>query len=119
MSKQTIAIDFDGTICDWAFPHCGAPKAGVKEAIDKLKDKYEIVISSCRTCAYFKDHPDTPTIVQSMIDYLKEHQIYYDRIDMGNEGKVLAIAYIDDRAVPFKNNWREIAESLMSLNERV
>lgn len=105
--KKTISIDFDGTICDWAFPGCGPLKPGAKEAIDTLKQDYIIVISSCRTSAMFKDQPDRAQIITAMVDFLSENDIYYDRIDNGEEGKIVAEAYIDDRAIRF-TSWDDV-----------
>ncbi len=111
--KRTISIDFDGTIVEHDFPRIGKLKEGAKEAITALKEHYTIVISSCRTSAVFnrKEGAENPYFEQ-MKSFLDQNEIPYDRIDLGNEGKVVAVAYIDDRAISFRDNWLEIAQSL-------
>ena len=116
MPKPTLAIDFDGTIADDSnFPIIGEPKKGVKEAIDKLSEKYEIVIDSCRTSRVFKKSPVYQKRIDEMIGWLNENKIKYDRINMGDEGKVLAEAYIDNRAIRFEDNWDKILKQCINL----
>lgn len=112
MHKKTLSIDFDGTIVEHHFPEVGPLKPGVKEAIDLLKEKYTIVISSCRTSALF-NRGIANVHLENMKRCLDDNNIHYDRIDLGNEGKVVASAYIDDRAVKFDNNWEQIARALL------
>jgi len=109
--KKTISVDFDGTIVEQAFPKIGKLKPGVKEALTLLSEKYTIVVSSCRTSALFKRGENNPYL-DEMRAFLDANEIPYDRIDLGNEGKVVAIAYIDDRAISFQDNWSEIAALL-------
>lgn len=97
----TVAIDFDGTIVDHAFPDIGELKAGAKEAIEKLYEEYEIVISSCRASKLYEESRKERDFVQEMELFLIENGIPFDRIDRGDEGKVVAVAYIDDRAKEF------------------
>jgi alpha-D-ribose 1-methylphosphonate 5-triphosphate synthase subunit PhnI len=123
--RYTIMVDFDGTIVDFAFPEIGALKAGVKEALGKLKERYTIVISSCRSSALFKKPNPEEAIpgqrpadgrdyTKEMENFLNAYEVPYDRIDRGDEGKVVAVAYIDDRGIRFENNWAEIVEKMIS-----
>jgi hypothetical protein len=112
MSKReirTIAIDFDGTIVEHEFPAIGKIKEGAKEVINRLYEDYTIVISSCRTSRMFNGDgkaEENPKFLE-MKRFLDDNGIKYDRIDMGDEGKVVAIAYIDDRGLRF-TNWRDM-----------
>jgi len=110
--KKVAVIDFDGTICDHAFPECGEPKSGVAEALKKLQDKgYEIHILSCRTCVDLNKHPiDRREQIKTMEAYLNEHSIPYNVVL--NKDKPIADVYIDDRAIGFRDNWDAIVESL-------
>lgn len=123
--KYTICVDFDGTIVDHAFPEIGILKPGVREALEKLSEHFTIVISSCRTSQLFKKEKPEICIPDQlnacgrdyageMRAFLDEHKIPYDRIDMGDEGKVVAIAYIDDRAYRFENNWEQLCKQLLA-----
>lgn len=153
--RYSIMVDFDGTICDHKFPEIGEPKAGVKEALKRLIEQYDIVVSSCRASAMFRkpvrevaagrcqlcgemlprgqemmkfhgldspcpakaipdQHPvDGRDYVKEMETWLKKHEIPFTRIDRGDEGKVVAVAYIDDKGIRFQNNWEEIADTLL------
>lgn len=113
--KKTISVDFDGTIVEHAFPEIGDLKPGVKDALTRLSQTYEIVISSCRASALFAG-AHRVDYVQRMKEFLDENQIPYDRIDMGNEGKIVAVAYIDDRGIEFKDNWHDIADRLTGVD---
>lgn len=93
--RPTISVDFDDTIYDI---ETGEMKLGASRAIEELKiEGYEIVISSCRTSPRFKNHPMYRTYVDHMIHFLDSHGVVYDRIDFGDEGKIVAEHYIDDR----------------------
>ena len=111
MDKIAI-IDFDGTICDHEFPNAGAPKAGVAEALRKLQRKgYTIHIHSCRTSEELTKHPiERQEQVKTIERYMNEHRIPFDKVL--NKFKPIAHVYIDDRAIGFRDNWSEIAESL-------
>lgn len=122
--KYTLCVDFDGTIVDHAFPEIGALKPGVREALTKLAERYVIVISSCRTSALFRKEkpevaipdqilPSARNFEAEMRKFLLDNEIPHDRIDMGDEGKVVALHYIDDRGVRFKDNWEHIAASIL------
>ena len=80
----------------------------VKEALEALKDMdLTIVISSARTSNYMSPHDiDKRTEVKRMEEYLDKHEIPYDIVLMND--KIPATYYIDDRAIEFKNNWKEI-----------
>ncbi len=115
---KTICIDFDGTLCDFAFPGIGTIKKGAKDAMKLFKYMgYYIIIYSCRTShrhyEIFGGDPDSPTLerphVIEMKNWLDENGIVYDEIDDGSKGKPLADYYVDDKAIRFENNWNEIA----------
>jgi hypothetical protein len=115
-TKLRLAVDFDDTIADTS----GSlesfyllPKKNCKEALEKLSQDYEIVIYSCRSNL---TNPTRMAEITEMKKFLKEHQIPYDSIDLGYEGKILADAYIDNRAVAFEDNWDELAEALTGIS---
>lgn len=116
--QPQLGIDFDGTICDHAFPGIGTVKRGAKEAISGFRRMgYRILIYSCRTSHWHYDvfggDPSQPTLerdkVKEMIAFLDEHGIEYDEIDDGSRGKPLCAAYIDDRGLRFEDSWPKIA----------
>ena len=112
MEQRIVAVDFDGTICDFEYPDMGKPKDGVKEALQKIRDLgYRIHIFSCRTNLEIKKYPiDRQEQVRKMEAYLDEHEIPYDEVL--NKDKPLAIWYIDDRAIGFRNNWMDVVKEI-------
>jgi hypothetical protein len=97
MNKKVVAVDFDGTICENAFPHVGAPKWNV---IKKLREWHEqghiIVIWTCRTDQTALD----------AVRFLNENKIPYDYFNeypLNSWGdwtrKIFAHIYLDDRAL--------------------
>lgn len=53
---KILAIDFDGTIVEAAFPGIGKIRPGVKRCINMLYEEgYKILINTCRTGSYEGD----------------------------------------------------------------
>ena len=105
-----IAIDFDGTIVDLAFPKVGAIKQDAAKYINMLYDEgHEIVINTCRAGKYEGD-------AEAM---LKEHGIQYHYINCNMPWmiefysqdcrKISADLYIDDKCLMgLPDTWEEI-----------
>lgn len=120
--QPTIGVDFDGTLCDFAYPGIGPVKPGAKEALELFRKLgYRIVIWTCRTCHYHYDifggDPAQPTMerqfVIEMKEWLDKNEIPYDEIDDGSRGKLHADFYIDDKAIQFRDNWNVVAGNVM------
>lgn len=110
--RKKIAVDFDGTITDDVFPDVGNPKEGVIEALQTLsKAGFEIIVHTCRTGSYFKDVLDDDQF-ERVRDYMEYYNMPFDKIWVPN--KPIASAYIDDKAIRYKNNWAEITNSLIN-----
>ena len=104
--KQCLFIDFDKTIS----PIHGfnvTPDKNVVDCVNKLSEKYKIVIFSCRANEDICSKND----LNLMCDYLTAHGIKYDEIYFD---KPLYFAIIDDRSFnPLHKSWDEITEELM------
>lgn len=112
MSKKrlTLAVDFDDTISvNNQWPKAGPPIKGVRDALTRLIPNYEIVIYTCRLNLNTENRSFHVTEIEQ---FMEKHQLPYDRIDMGLEGKIHADFYVDNRAIAFENNWDEISEAL-------
>lgn len=107
--KAIIAVDFDGTIVEVAYPDIGIIREKAVEYINKLYDEgYGIVINTCRSGEY----------EQNCINFLKENKIKYHHI---NENfphlielynmdcrKISADCYIDDKCLMWNiPSWEE------------
>lgn len=112
MKPKTLAVDFDGVIADYSSGFLGKdvfgqPLPGAAEALRQLYDDgWNIII--------FTTRPNT----QALRDYLYQHDIPYDAINMNpeqpvdsNHGKPIADVYLDDRAVRF-HDWEQAFAAL-------
>lgn len=104
MRKKVLAIDIDGTICVEE-PQLRAtlsdPKPGAVNAINKLhKAGYIIHLYSTRHSLQWE-----PTV-----KWLRKHRVKYHWLILG---KTFADYYIDDKCLPFRNNWNEITKTLL------
>ncbi len=115
-SEKVAIIDFDGTLCKFAFPDVGPVEPDVKIALQLLKDAgYTIKIHSCRTATYWGNDVERGTHIHAIYNFMSEHDLPYDEIIINPVmDKPIADVYIDDRAIRYENNWLEIAEGLSS-----
>ena len=115
MLGHAIVIDFDGTICEHRYPHVGELKPGVRDALREFKKLgLRIVIHSVRTASYMCDDDD-PELSQEAQEelirkFMAEHDLPFDDVCLFD--KPLAVAYIDDRAYRYEDNWAELAQRL-------
>jgi hydroxymethylpyrimidine pyrophosphatase-like HAD family hydrolase len=124
-APRYVVVDFDGTLCDHAFPDVGKVKPGAKEALTAIrKAGYGIIISSCRTSRWFDEFFPEGTLAPlerksfaDMVTFLAENEIPYDVIDDGSKGKPLGDLYIDDRGLRFQDNWDQIGAMFKGVGE--
>lgn len=94
--RLVVAVDFDGTIVDHAFPKIGVMKKGAREALQTLKlQGHTIIIWTCRTL---------PQHIAEAKRWLDEYNIPYDYFNENApeapypcRPKIYADVYIDDR----------------------
>lgn len=114
--KERIAIDFDRVIHGYSKGWLDgevydSPVEGAKEAIDLLKNNYEIVIFTARLSSL--DHPDIRAAQKvKILKWLKDNNIYFDIL---TSDKPSAKFYIDDRAIRFTGNWDETLNQIKEL----
>ncbi len=111
---KIVIIDFDGTLCKFAFPEVGTIEPNVRAALQILKAKgYTIKIHSCRTATYWGSEFERGTHAHLILEFLEYNKIPYDEIIIDRTmDKPIADVYIDDRGVKYEGNWMEIAERL-------
>ncbi len=111
---KIAVIDFDGTLCKFAFPDVGPIEPNVKEALETLKEAgYVIKIHSCRTATYWGREDERVIHTRIIRDFMMEHKLPHDEIIITSTmDKPIADVYIDDRAIRYSNNWLEIAKRL-------
>jgi len=107
--KQTVVFDFDGVIHSYTSGWKGAtiipdpPVPSIKEAIEKIRQLYHVVVVSSR-CS-------SPEGVAAIKEYLKANDIIVDDVVME---KPPAIVYIDDRAIRFNGNPSDLFYQIVS-----
>lgn len=102
-----IAVDFDNTIVDWVDSEC-VLKRGARQSMQRLKDLgCTIIIHTCRI-GIAKENDNLATVVEEIKRILDEFEVPYDSIHLGT--KVIADAYIDDRAVAFRGDWSKTCD---------
>lgn len=109
--ELVLAVDFDGTIAELAYPEIGELKPEADIYINKLYDEgHHIVIHTCRT----GDHHEN--LVK---EFMKTHNIKYHELNnnvphlielyKNDSRKVSADIYIDDKCLMgLPDTWEEI-----------
>ena len=111
--RKTLVIDFDGTIAEWGeYPNPGPPIPGVRDVLIELQEMgFTLLIASSRTCDEISKHPiDKKVEKDRMEEYLIEHDIPFDEVLKSD--KPVAMFYIDDRALEFKGDWKEVLKKV-------
>lgn len=100
--KHTIALDLDGVLANYdgwkGIYHIGDPIPGAVDFCNKLSEKYKVVINTSRCSQDGKSGHDSDYLKLQVTKWLDKHGFKYDDVYTG-QGKVIASAYVDDRAV--------------------
>lgn len=98
---KIAVIDFDGTLCKFAFPDVGPIEPNVREALETLKAAgYTIQIHSCRTATYWDNEEERRIHIKLIQDFMAKHKLPYDKLILDiTKDKPIADVYIDDRGV--------------------
>ena len=106
--KLTIAVDFDGTLCEFAFPGIGEQRRSHKMLMSKLiqlrNEGYKLILWTNSG-----DNDEYPVLTEA-VEWCKERGLEFDTVNenlpdqkklSGYSPKVMADIYIDDRALEF------------------
>jgi len=101
--KKTVCIDLDDTLIDFSagwqdIYTFGDPFPGAVEFTKKIAVFADIIIHTCRCTPEAMGINNGPLLQKKVKDYLDSKGFIYHDIWIG-EGKPVADAYIDDRAV--------------------
>lgn len=111
MNNKKIAIDFDGTIVEDAYPNIGKPQAFVFETLKQLENKgYRLILWTYR-------HGDR---LQEAVEFCRKNGIEFYAVNSSYEGEVFdgntqsrkldADIFIDDRNLGGFPGWGEVYE---------
>lgn len=109
MSKKLkIAVDFDGTLCTYAFPKIGEQTSKHLELMQTLiklrEDGHKLILWTNRG-----DNEEYPVLTEA-INWCKEKGLEFDAVNenlpdtiklSGPSPKIMADYYIDDKALEF------------------
>ena len=103
----TLAIDFDGTICEYTgwkgIFHIGEIKPEAENTIKELAKEYVLILHTTRLNSHLTK--DIDSCYAQIMSWLVKHDIA-DCFSIITGEKPIADIYIDDRAYRFKN-WEE------------
>ena len=100
MQSEVFAIDFDGTLCENAWPAIGEPLYDMINWVRKLKRlNHKLILWTCREGMPLVDAivwcADQGIFFDAINDNLEEHKIRFG----GNSRKIMADYYVDDKGV--------------------
>ena len=120
--KLVIAVDFDGTLCEFAFPKIGEQNEEHKRLMSLLiemkQDGHKLILWTNRG-----DNEEYPVLTEA-INWCKEKGLEFDAVNenlpdqkklSGYSPKIMADYYIDDKALKFGNEHNR-KETLALLN---
>ena len=106
----TIAVDFDGTLCEYGFPGIGQQKEEHKQLMDiliKMKNQgHKLILWTNRG-----DNEQYKSLTEA-IEWCKEKGLEFNSINQnlstqkklsGYSPKIMADIYIDDKAISFNS----------------
>ena len=107
--KLTIAVDFDGTLCEYAFPEIGKQKRSHKMLMSKLiklrNNGHKLIMWTNRG-----DSEEYPVLTEA-VEWCRNKGLVFDAVNenlpnqkklSGYSPKIMADIYIDDRALEFR-----------------
>lgn len=98
--RKTIAVDFDGCLCENRFPFVGAPNWSViNEAKERQRNGDKLILWTCRTGVYLEDAITACKQWGLTFDAINDSTEEWKQMFGNNPRKVGANEYWDDRAV--------------------
>jgi hypothetical protein len=105
-----VAVDFDNTIFQEDDQGNLELVPEAREALEELRSQgHHIVIHTCRTTVARELGRLTKELAW-LEETLARHDVAYDEIHAGD--KMIADAYVDDRAVAFRGDWSRTLSEL-------
>lgn len=101
--RQNVCVDLDGVLAQYdrwrGISWFGEPLPGAVDFTHQLGQFARVVIYTCRVKGDGPGRNDNPEeLVKLVRSWLTRHGFYWDEIYIG-QGKPVAAAYVDDRAI--------------------
>lgn len=123
--RNDVMVDFDGTLSEFQYPDIGPPIPGARDFLHELKRMgMFIVIYTARMSPAFRTQEERWAMYDSLRNWLRDNEMPFDEIDFGDEGKRVAMVYVDDRGaaagpdVPWYETLRRVREIKKREDER-
>lgn len=88
--RKAIAIDFDGCLCEWAWPEIGAPHTDViNKAIREQVNGTALILWTCRVGRLLED----------AVDWCRSYGLEFDAVN----------ANLPDRITAYRNDCRKVS----------
>lgn len=98
-----IAVDFDGTLCENAYPEIGSPKKGVIDTVKEYQSYgWKTILWTCRNGEDLVKAVEWCKKQGLVFDSVNENLPEVEALFGGWTRKIFANAYIDDRNVLLK-----------------
>ena len=101
--KKIIAIDFDGTIVENAFPNIGKPISDTVAFIKRHRRKYIWILLTCREGEKLRDAVEFLDSIGIQFDCVNDNAPEVIERFGNNPRKIFADFYIDDKNVRIEN----------------
>ena len=107
--SEIVLVDFDGTLCEFAYPAMGDPIPGARMFLKMLIARgLKPVIWSSRMSSDVNTVEERAASLSRIAEWMHLHRMPYDSIDTGNSGKRHCLAYVDDRGAQFTGSYEKV-----------
>lgn len=117
----TLAIDFDGTLCEHTYPNIGEPIVQAIETLKRLRESkgVKLILWTCREGIF----------LERAVQWCHKYGLFFDAINTNigptigfGHPKICADLYLDDRSPGWRDlddvsRWNRIAAEVVELGE--
>lgn len=95
LKGKIIAVDFDGTLCEYVFPGIGAPKFNIINLVKELSKNNDLILWTCRRGYALKQ----------AFRWCDKYGLKFNKVNKNvdwaypTSRKVFAHYYLDDKAI--------------------
>lgn len=108
----TIAVDFDGTIVEDAYPEIGKPQVFAFETLKRLQEQGHRLILWTYRCGDRLDEAVSFCEEKGLVFYAVNKSFPEEEDDINRSRKILADLFIDDRNLGGFPGWAKVYQTL-------